>query len=61
MQFFDIKETAWGHGQVVEMYSHAIFYISYIEREPCRYHARLLAAIRMYVYVAGCYAALNNN
>ena len=34
IQFIDIKGTAWGHGQVIEMCSHAIFYISCAEREP---------------------------
>ena len=48
IQFIDIKGTAWGHGQVIEMCSHAIFYISCIEWEP-GIIARLLVAIRIYV------------
>ena len=34
VNFIDIIGTAWGHGQVTEICSHAIFYISYVEREP---------------------------
>ena len=34
IQFIDIKGTTWGHGQVIEMCSRAIFYISCVEREP---------------------------
>ena len=34
MHFIDIKETAWGHSQVIGMCSHSIFYISSIAREP---------------------------
>ena len=30
----NIKGTAWGNGQVIEMCSHAIFYISCIVTEP---------------------------
>ena len=41
IQFIDIKGTAWGRNQVIEMCSHAIVYISYVEREP----ASLLVAI----------------
>ena len=32
IQFIDNKGTAYYHGQMIEMCSHAIFYISYIER-----------------------------
>ena len=34
IHFIDIKGTAWGHGQVNGICFHAIFYISYVEREP---------------------------
>ena len=34
IQFIDVKGTAWGHGQVIEMYSHTIVCISCVEREP---------------------------
>ena len=34
IQFININRTAWGHGQVIEMCSRVIFYISCVEREP---------------------------
>ena len=46
IHFIDIKGIAWGHGQVIGMCSHAIFYISCIER----YHPRLLVAICTYMW-----------
>ena len=47
IQFIDIKGTAWGHGHVIEMCSHAIFYISCAEREPCI----TLDYLQLYTYV----------
>ena len=59
IQFVDIKGTAWGHGQVIEMCSHAIFYISCLERKP---GVTQDYYVYMYiVYVVYCYAAWNNN
>ena len=56
--FIDIKGTALGHGQVVEMCSMPSS-IS-VALKASKYHPRLFVAIYICIYVAVCYAAWNN-